>query len=161
MHYNIFKIRATAVHQAPATSHLCSSLHITSQPRSDAAGCQVACRQMNVSLRCAMSRADNSFCTPVCYCAKLTPGAAPANACISCNSATGDLAAHVKQHLQRRTLVLQPPLSTVSLLGVEQDLGAEAAQRPDGEDVAVVGVGDHAVLVEHAADGLLGPVPAW
>lgn len=46
-----------------------------------------------------------------------------------------------------------------ALLGA-QHMRAVQAQRPDGEDVAVVGVGDGAISVEHAGDALLRPVAA-
>ena len=41
-----------------------------------------------------------------------------------------------------------------------QHVRAVQAQRPDGEDVAVVGVRDGAVAVEHAGNALLRPVAA-
>jgi len=52
-----------------------------------------------------------------------------------------------------------PPLLVDGLLGGLVDGLAVLCQSPDRKDVAVVGVGDHAVAVEDPADVLLGPVP--
>jgi len=41
---------------------------------------------------------------------------------------------------------------------LQQDQAPIHPKRPCREDISVVGVGDHAVVVENAADGLLRPV---